>query len=76
MNLDQKILQVLSKGNYTADEVQHMLGVEHQSNSAAFTKLKKNGFIEPSGAIRKTHLGRNAQVMQLTKPKTTLPFGD
>jgi len=74
MSLEEKILEILTEGSYTADEVQHILGVEHQSNSAAFTKLKKNGLIEPTGATRKTRLGRNAKVMQLAQPKTTLPL--
>ena len=74
MKLEQKILQTLTKGNYTADEVQHMLGVEHQSNSAAFTKLKKDGLIESTGVTRKTRLGRHAQVMRLAEPKAQLPI--
>lgn len=70
MSLEEKILNELSKGNFTADEVQHKLGIQHQSNSAIFTKLKKTGLIEGTGVYRKTRLGRKAQVMQLTKPNS------
>ena len=75
VNIEEKILKELRKKPLTADEVQHIIGSEHQSNSAMFTDLKKRGIIEGSGNYRKTRMGRMAQVMQLSTPKSSLlPF--
>ena len=74
MSMEEQILERLRKKSGTADEVQHELGFEHQSNSAAFTKLKQAGKIEGTGIYRKTRLGKMAEVMQITQPKNPLPF--
>jgi predicted transcriptional regulator len=76
MSKEQRITERLQKKSGTADEVQHELGFEHQSNSAAFTKLKQAGIIEGTGIYRKTRLGKMAEVMQISQPKNPLPFGD
>ena len=77
MNLSdshKRILNFLeSEGPHTADETQEKLGHDfHQTNSALFSKLEKEGFIEPvvksDGNIlkRKTRLNRPARVMKIT----------
>ena len=76
MSKAQRITERLQKKSGTADEVEHELGFAHQSNSAAFTKLKKAGIIEGTGEKRKTRLGRDAEVMQISQPKNPLPFVD
>jgi predicted transcriptional regulator len=67
MNLSdshKKILNFLeSEGPHTADETQEKLGHDfHQTNSALFSKLEKEGLIEPVLKSDGTILKRNTRL--------------
>jgi hypothetical protein len=44
------------------DEAERALGLSHQSCSARFTELKRDGLLIPTDRFRKTRSGRNARV--------------
>ncbi len=54
-------VQASGKNGVTCDDVEHLLGMSHQTTSARFTELKAMGYIH--GTItRPTRSGRNARV--------------
>jgi predicted transcriptional regulator len=69
---EKNIIKELTRSPSTADEVQHKLNSQHQSNSAMFTSLKKRGVIEGTGTYRKTRMGRMAEVMRISEPSSLL----
>jgi predicted transcriptional regulator len=69
---ENNIIKELTRSPSTADEVQHKLNSQHQSNSAMFTSLKKRGVIEGTGTYRKTRMGRMAEVMRISEPSSLL----
>lgn len=46
----------------TADETINLLGMTHQSGSARFSELRRDGLLIPIGELRKTRSGEYAEV--------------
>ena len=62
-------LTVLTRGNYTADEVAERLGESVLSIRPRITELKRMGRIEDTGLRRTNESGHRAAVM-----RTRVPF--
>jgi predicted transcriptional regulator len=53
----------------TCDEAEQLLGMLHQSCSARFNELERDGILIPSETTRRTRSGSSARVMLYGKPK-------
>lgn len=60
-----KIVGALFKSPMTDDELEVLLGMSHQSVSAGRRGLVKKGVVEPTGELRPTRSGRQAQVWRI-----------
>lgn len=62
----QRILEIaIQRGGYgvTCDEAECVLSMAHQSCSARFSELKRDGLLVPGLFTRQTRSGSNARVM-------------
>ena len=67
--MEEKIIAMIKKRNWTCDELEQHLDLKHQSCSACITKLQDKGVIEDSGIKRKTRSGRLARAYRMRKVK-------
>jgi hypothetical protein len=49
------------------DEAEKLLGMRHQTCSARFSEMKRDGLLLPTGERRKTSTGSNADVLALPR---------
>jgi hypothetical protein len=62
----QRILAIAAQRGgqgITCDEAEHLLNLPHQSCSARFSELKRDGLLLPTLFTRQTRNGSNARVM-------------
>jgi predicted ArsR family transcriptional regulator len=65
-NMRQEIRRYMAEHkDAICDEVEAALGMRHQTASARFTELKRDGVIVHAGKWRKTRSGRYASVWRL-----------
>ena len=60
------ILRYLGMDDYTCEEMEFLTGLSHQTCSARFSELKRDGLIEPTKR-RKTRSGRWAMAWRRVK---------